>query len=352
MLGPIRQNYVVLLIAMVMALTACNGAATPSTATQEPGASTPSVPESSDTAPVGETSFTVAVPSVGLSTLSLIAAVDQLRGDGYDIELVELGDAALITEGTARGDFAYSSGAATAVFLAVQQGAGIRLLADRVLNEWTIYARARIEGCDGLEAARYAVHSETDGGTLMAKAWVSQECPNVEPGYIIVAGSENRAAALIADQVDVTNLELADAVALDLQAPDEFDVLATLATDLPDLHTNTIQGNADFVAANPETTRALLRALLEQNRRINDEEGYLLELMNEHLDPPDADVAEAQAAEYVERGIFPQDGGLSRDAVQATLNFFEDTGTLEPGLTVDDVSDLSHLEAVVEELDG
>ena len=48
--------------------------------------------------------------------------------------------------------------------------------------------------------------------------------------------------------------------------------------------------------------------------------------------------------------LFDVNGGLDEEGVEFTLNFFTEAGVVEPGLTVDQIADLSHLEGVLEEI--
>ncbi len=53
---------------------------------------------------------------------------------------------------------------------------------------------------------------------------------------------------------------------------------------------------------------------------------------------------------YLQKNIWDVNGGLSRDAVAYSVDFFTTTGSLPVGLTADKVSDLSYLDAVLNEI--
>lgn len=348
---PATLRVPALLIVFLFTLAACQ-AATPS-----PGSDATDSPD--ETAPE-ETpepvAFTVGFTSIGISSVPLLAAIDELRDQGYEIDTPELAESELVTEGVAQGEFHFGSGANNSSLAAVAQGAEIKWIVDRTLNEWQVYAREGIDTCEALVDSRVAIHSPGSVSGAMLRDWVNNNCSeDAANAYapLIIEGSQNRLAALLADQIDASPVEFGDALILDAEGG--FQRTVSFATDLPELHPTSVYGNAAWMADNPEVATALIRELLEQHRRINSEDGYMMELFQEYL-PEEAsgENAEAIANAYVEAGIFPDDGGLNEAAVQYTIDFFgpDGTGDIETELTVDQVSDLTYLQAAQDELDG
>jgi NitT/TauT family transport system substrate-binding protein len=300
--------------------------------------------------------MTVAFTSIGLSSVPLLAAIDDLRDQGYEIETPELAESELVTEGVAQGEFQFGSGANNSSLAAIAQEADVRWIVDRTLNEWQVYSREGIDGCEAVVGSRVAIHSPGSVSGAMLRDWVNNNCPeDVADSYepLIIEGSQNRLAALLADQIDTSPVEFGDALILENEGG--FARVVSFAADLPGLHPTSVYGNGAWMSENPEATTALIVALLEQHRRINSEDGYLMELFSEYL-PEEAagENAEAIATAYVDAGIFPDDGGLDAEAVEYTIGFFgpDGTGDVEAELTPDQVADLSYLEAALDELGG
>jgi ABC-type nitrate/sulfonate/bicarbonate transport system substrate-binding protein len=279
-----------------------------------------------------------------------------MRDQGYDIQEVELAESELATEGVAQGRFQFAEGTNNSAFLAVDQGSSVLLVVDRNLNEWMVYAREGIETCDELVASRVAVHSPGSVSGAMLRDWISKECSeSAAASYdpLIIAGSQNRYAAMLADQIDASPVELPDALRLDAEGG--FNRLASFREDLPDLHPQSVYVNGSFLQDNPDVVRAFIRELLLLHREINSQDGRLFELYKQYL-PEEVAQDEALAREitdaFVEAGLFPDDGGLTPDAVKYTVEFFgpDGTGDLSQNLPVESVSDLSHLEAVLNDI--
>jgi NitT/TauT family transport system substrate-binding protein len=341
----------------IFVLSACQAGASPSPA-ESTGAESMAPEES--TAPESEApepvAFTVGFTSIGLSSVPLLAAIDDLRDQGYEIDTPELAESELVTEGVAQGEFQFGSGANNSSLAAIAQGAEIRWIVDRTLNEWQVYSREGIEGCEAVVASRVAIHSPGSVSGAMLRDWINNNCPeDVAASYepLIIEGSQNRLAALLADQIDTSPVEFGDALILENEGG--YSRVVSFAADLPGLHPTSVYGNAAWISENSEATTALITALLQQHRRINSEDGYLMELFSEYL-PEEAagENAEAIATAYVEAGIFPDDGGLDAEAVEYTIGFFgpDGTGDIEEELSPDQVADLSYLEAALDELGG
>jgi NitT/TauT family transport system substrate-binding protein len=301
----------------------------------------------------GTKEFSVAFTSLGMSSAPFLAALDSLRDQGYTIETPELAESELVTQGTASGEFAFGSGANNSTLTAVQAGAKLKVLINRVNNEWTMYARKDITSCEQLDGKKLAIHSEGAVSTAMVKNYIKENCPGTEPNYLVIPGSPARLAALLADQIDASPLELTDAVTVDLEASDRFALLASLAQDLPDLQTTSIYVNGDFAAENPGTVYAVVKAVLEQFRLIDGDAKHLEEVAREYVgDVLDPETIDEAAAKYVELKMFPVNGGLTEENLKYTAEFFgpDGTGATTSVIPVDQFADLSFLEMALDEL--
>jgi NitT/TauT family transport system substrate-binding protein len=295
----------------------------------------------------GETqSFTIGFTTPGIPSVGLLEAIETLKAEGYEIETPEVAEPELLVEGIINGEFQFSSETTTAALLGAQLGGDIKIIADLTLNSWTLYGTSDITECADLDGKRLAIHSEAGVSTAMVRNYIEAECPEASPDYLVIAGSPNRYAALLAGEIDASPLELSDAIALENEAGDEFNQLTNFAESLPTVHPTTVYGNGEFMSENPELTQALLVSLLEQNRQISEDPAYLQELIEKHLGgvPDIEEVAERYAP------LFPTDGGLDEQAVKDTIAFGVDAQVIEEGLTVDQAADLSYLEAAREEL--
>jgi ABC-type nitrate/sulfonate/bicarbonate transport system substrate-binding protein len=240
------------------------------------------------------------------------------------------------------------------VLAANQAGASLRVITSRVNNEWTLYGRtATIKSCADLGGKSLAIHSEGAVSTAMVRNYVEENCAGTAPNYVVIPGSPNRLAALLADQIDASPLELGDSLTIDTQASDRFSLLTSLAADLPNLQTTSIYVNGDFAAANPATVLALVRAVIVEYRRIAGDAALLQADAEKYTaDSIDPATIELASKKYTDLGMFDVNGGINAENLDYTAKFFgpDGTGTVSSNFALDEWTDLSYLEAVLSEL--
>lgn len=354
-----RRRFGAIALVATLALAACGGdddanpdsdatggepAVTSDDAESEPAQSTSdTVAEDDGTAsePVADrASFTVAVIEPDITTVPLLAAIDDMRDEGYEVEVVELAEPELAIEGMARGDYAISAESTSPALIANERGAPVVLIGDVVGNQWGFYAQDGIESCDDLDGEPVGIFSEGAVATAMIRRWVDQNCESAEPQYLVIGGSDIRAQALQAGEITATALELADVAALEAAGTPLGEPLANFREDLPELHPQTIYASSDFLGESPDAAQAFIDAVANQHAQINADSAYLVGLVEKYL-PGSVSDALARAAElYVEGGLFDV-AALTEDNVQYTIDFFIEAGVIEDGMTAADAADLT-----------
>jgi ABC-type nitrate/sulfonate/bicarbonate transport system substrate-binding protein len=108
-----------------------------------------------------------------------------------------------------------------------------------------------------------------------------------------------------------------------------------------------VYASADYLEDHPEPAQALIDALVAETRKINEDPGYLVELVHEHLSEEysDAHLRET-ATRYVEGGLF-NPAGLTPESVQSTIDFFVRAGGVDP-MDATDAADLSFVNRTTE----
>jgi NitT/TauT family transport system substrate-binding protein len=300
----------------------------------------------------GTKNFNVVFTSVGLSSAPMLAAIDNLRSQGYSIDVAIIESSELVVQGVASGQFAFGSGANNSVLAAIEKGGKMKALMARIANEWTVYARsATIKTCADLGGKRLAIHSEGAVSTAMVKNYIATNCPGTNPNYVVIAGSPNRVAALLADQIDATPAELSDTFTIDQQAADRFSLLTSFAKDLPNLQPTSVHVHNAFAEANPGTVYAMVKAIVQEYRRIAGKPDLLKADAEKYTkDAIDPKTIDAASKRYVELSMFPPNGGNTRENMQYTHNFFKTAGVITRDIPLAEWTDLSYLEQVLKEL--
>lgn len=283
-----------------------------------------------------------------VSDVAMLEAMEIMRAEGYPVEEAELAEPELIVEAVGTDRFQIGQSATTTILLAVQQGAALRAIGERMGNEWLVYSTTEIASCEDLDGARVGIHSEGSSSTAQMRAWINQQCPGVEPSWLIVTGAPNRVQAMLAGELDATPLQVDNGVDLINLSPDEFHELVAFADEF-DIRANLYIASQRFVdeqAAVAETWLATLRDIHEQ---INDDPAYLSGLITKHIPDYNAEIVDQVAQSYSELGLFPPDVGLENmeEELAATIDFLTETGAVEgldPDLPVEDVLALEPLQ--------
>lgn len=292
----------------------------------------------------------VAYPStVDFEDIASLIAQARLADQGYSIIPTFYAQSELAVDALARGDADFGNGAERTFWAAAAKGAPIRSVVEQAANAWSIYAIPEIKTCADLQGMRLAQHSEGAVSKAMTDAYLQENCPGTEPNVLIIPGSENRAAALLAGEIDATPVELSDAVQIELQAPGRFHILTNFAKDVPKLKTTGIYVNTNFAQEHPEAVKDYIRALLTVHREIAENPDMLVQEASKWL-PIEPETLQKIAQAYFDIKAFDPNGGLDEDSIQYSIDFYVKGGSMDAGATVDDVADLSYLNEVLDEI--
>ena len=345
-----------LVVSAAMVVTACSSAATPAPTAAPSAKATTAASVAPTAAPLpGSKKFTVAFTSRGISSVAMMEAIDVLNKAGYTIDTPEIAQSNLIVEGIVNGQFQVTSGTTLSFLVAAQKNGPIRTIGNRLNNEWTLTGISSIQKCDDTNGKIWAHHTESAVSTAMARIWLKNNCAaTTKPQEVYIQGSDVRAAALKAGQIDIAELELGDAYNTTAGAnASKFRIVANFSADLPNLKPSMIAANTDWLSKNPGDVLALLTEITKQNRKINaDTTGAYLKSLAQKWVPKaiDANTIDTVAKAYVEKKLFPSDGGAATTDIEYTIKFFTDGGSLDKGLTVQQASDLTFLNTVLKAL--
>lgn len=283
-----------------------------------------------------------------VSDVPTLMALERLRAEGYTVETNFFSAADVQVAALAQGSVDIGNGSTRTAWNVVGKGVEIATIAEQAADAWSIVAIPAIKTCADLHRERVALTSSSSLNAALLNAYL-KNCPGTEPQILTIANSSARAAALLAGELDATPLELADVVELDDKAPAQFHTLVNFATELPQLKTTGVHVSRAFAQQHPDLVRAYLKALLTVHRELRANPQLLADAIARHL-KMDAATAKRLGDAYMARNIFDVNGGMTRDGIAYSVDFFTRTGSLPEGLTADKVADLSYLEQTLEEI--
>jgi NitT/TauT family transport system substrate-binding protein len=286
--------------------------------------------------------------SAQLADVPELIARDTLNAAGYSVTLPVVKDNTFTIDGVSSGTFQFGYTAMTAALVAIQKGAPIKIILNATLNEYTMYSLASVTKCADLDGKKVAISSVGGVSTALMNAWIAEQCPTAKPSLSVIADSDARAAALLAGQIDASPLAIEDGLALEQKGGSKIRLLADFTKTLPNLTVTVMIVNSQWAAANPGSVQAFLRAQLQTYRQIASDPTYLANQVAGYKTELGYDPAPSAIDRY--RSMFDLNGGLSTASMQYTIDFFTKNGSIQAGLTPQQATDTSYLNAVLDQI--
>lgn len=300
-------------------------------------------------AAAGTAALRIGYPSVAdFSDVPSLVAAERLRASGFPVETTFFAQPELLTQGVLRGDVDMGAGSITTVLAAIQRGAPLRIFMAQHLNEWSVMAVRSINSCKDLAGKRFAIHSEAAISTALVRQWLKESgCEKVPINFLVVPGSEVRAQALMAGQIDAAPAELSDSVRIQMLRPNDFHRIASFSLSMPELLSNVYYSTQRTLQGRRDVLERFIAEVLKVHREARRNPTILSEAALRLFPDADKKLTPAIAQAYASGGLYPVNGGLSGNAVGYTIDFLVSAGSLQPGLKADQVTDTSILDAVL-----
>lgn len=347
------------LTSLLMVLIACGQqSSTPSSSTGGDGTGTSqqSTDDASGSAPEQTVEpkgkIYVSYPSIpDLGDVASLLAWEEMGRMGYEVVPKFLAESELSVEAVMRGD-AQVGIAPNVVFSAIDKGAPLVNFLVNQRMEWTLIGRGDIKTLADLDGKRLGQHSPASIGKAMTDAAFEEKAPDAKPNIIYIAGSENRADALLRDQLDASPVEIVDLVRLMKEAPGKFNIVSSFAEDLKDLIGLTVFAKKDYMESNPQVIKDVIKSMLTVHRRAQEDENFIIENAPKYLPSLDPEILKEAAELYKKYDLWPADGDMSDSTQRFTIEFWTKNGALENNIPYQNYFDRTLLDEVLQEMDS
>jgi ABC-type nitrate/sulfonate/bicarbonate transport system substrate-binding protein len=342
-----RQFAALALILLNLVAAGCAGLVSLPAPTAAPTVA-PSAVSSSTPRPLGTIRFFDLV-NLDVRDVPLLMAMDSLRAQGYTIETTYLASGALITESLARGDADISMVNNQTIWTAISKGADLRTIAQFTGSTTVFAARREIDDCRALDGKPVGVAATRGVSPSLFGRYLKEQCAGAEPQLVVIPESAGRVAGLVAGELDAAVMPGEAFYQVEEQAPGRFHPLMTYAESFPDVQIDGLHVRREWAGENPEAVKDFLRAMLKAYREVSEEPQVLYEEAAKRLSLDPA-VARSVGDSDLQLGIWDANGGLTAENLQYTLDFLKQTDDSLAELRVEDVADLSYLNAVLDEI--
>jgi len=282
----------------------------------------------------------------------IYAAVKLGEEYGYDVEITEVAEPTLMMEGISSGEFQFGGNGPAFMFPPLLNGANAKMIGAETGMTWIMQGVPGLKTCADLAGKRVGLHAVGSSGEGYFNYWASQNCTEEERealNILYVPGSEARAQALLAGELDATMITYTDLPLVEGTTETMFEFKDV--GDLANVIGSGIAVNNDFAEKYPEVVQQYADELVKGQAEMTTMEGMIEAIKVALPNTPEEDVEQAAQLAF-DNDTMLQDGGIDKmKNLNDVLDFMtEVTGELPEGSQgrADEISDLSYLEKAVE----
>ena len=352
----------VLLCAAALALSACGGGAGSGEAPTPAGGAPAGggQPEELDSGEIPGTGVEGG-PEFDLSGKTVVAttsppgainmgtfwAYKRLEEWGADVETVIVtttsGVQAIVAD---RADLA-SQGSDEVVLGAAEGANTVAIGAPSTAMDYVLVARGDAESVEDLEGKTIGMSGPSGFDALLSRLSVERAGLDAESdvNFVQIGGSPDRAAALLAGQVDAATIFLEDWEELSQQT-EELQLVQYMAEIVPDFPATAYFAQADYWEDNPEVALALACANLQANVWLNSSEDEYVDYVLQVVPGATEEAARAiyQHAQEVNMWPTEPDNLLSVEGMAGLIDAMLETGDITEPVEAEQVVDVSYLQ--------
>lgn len=287
--------------------------------------------------------------NIDVRDVPLLMAFDDLEAQGYKVEKTYVANSTLLAAALARGDADLSVFNTQTAWKAIGKNAPIKTIAQFTGGTTVLASKSDIRDCAELAGKRVGVAATSGTSPALLDLYLREKCGGAAPELIVITESAGRRAALLAGELDAAVMPVEELIKLRDKAPDKYHELIPLSKTFPNVQVDAIHIREGFAQEHPEMVKDFLRAMLKAYRAVVAEPSLLIEQAVKRLEL-DAATARKISEAHLANGIWDANGGLTEENVQGTIDLYREIGALEGEIKVEDVADLSFLNAVLDEM--
>ncbi|MDQ3765917.1 MAG: ABC transporter substrate-binding protein [Actinomycetota bacterium] len=236
---------------------------------------------------------------------------DQFGIQASGAEVVELTEDSAVIAGLIRGDVDAGNIGLTEAIKAAQTGVPIKIFyVSQKRFEFVMVSQEEIKTLDDLADKKVAYHSPGSGTEILQRVLVRQHDPALEDRieWVVLPESPNRAAAMIAGEIDVTSLEFADVLTLEEEG--NFNILGYWS-DIEGPSANAVStiwvASEEYYNENKETLAEFATNLQEGYDTFYEDKDAWVQLASETVDVDENRLNQSYDF-YLETEMYPKSG--------------------------------------------
>ncbi|GMA30496.1 ABC transporter substrate-binding protein [Litorihabitans aurantiacus] len=287
-------------------------------------------------------SFSIAIEGPWTASYAPLAlTIEAMEADGYEVEQVLFDAPETLAQAVAAGEVDLGFTSAGTVLSVVDAGAPVSAFLGITRPDFVMVAVPEIDSCEATDGQRLAIHSREGTTGSLTEIWLDDVCPGTEPEMLVVAGSENRMAGLLADQIDASPLDLMTWTQIEAEYPGRFALVEGYGD--PSIVASYFFATDAYLDSDAETVQAFTDAYLATLADVEEDPTAAQDKAVELIPEVDEAVMREVISAWAENDLWPGAEGVSDEDVQATIDLYSRTVAFE---TIEGPADLVTTEFV------
>jgi len=277
----------------------------------------------------------VEVPA-SIVNVPMFIALDRLKADGYTIEMAEFQSPETMTLALQSGQVDLIGTSAGTAFAAIDAGFDGKVMLGMAMSDFLMVARKDLKECAQLDGKNVGVQSREGTTGVLTARWLSSECPDAKPNVMIVPGSENRVAGLIAGQLDASPIDSQNTAQLMGQKPGDFGTIDSFSKSA--VLASVYIARADWLKDHPDVVKGLTGAYNVVVNDTNADRKEFVDRTKQLLADTDPGIVEAVANGYIDRKVLVPVSGIQPAVIDDAIQFYSSAKPYQKIKSAADVS--------------
>jgi ABC-type nitrate/sulfonate/bicarbonate transport system substrate-binding protein len=277
----------------------------------------------------------------------MMIAADRLTAAGHTVEWVEFQSPETMTLALQNGEVDFIGTSVGTAFSAIDAGFEGRAFLGLAMSDFLMVATADLTTCEALDGKNVAVQSREGTTGVLTLRWLESACPDARPNVLIVPGSENRVAGLLAGQLDASPIDSQNTAQLMALRPGEFGTIDSFSE--ASVLASVYIASSAWLTEDAEIARAVAETYAEVVNEVYADDTEMLERTKALLADTDPAIVDAVVSGYLERGTFVPVSGVEASVIEDAIAFY---GSARPYAVITgpaDVADASFVEGLSDE---
>jgi ABC-type nitrate/sulfonate/bicarbonate transport system substrate-binding protein len=267
----------------------------------------------------------------------MLIALDRMKAEGYDVETVEFQSPETLALAMQNGEVDLVGTSAGTAFSAIDAGFAGKAFLGMAVSDFLMVATKDLTTCESLDGKNVAVQSREGTTGVLVTRWLAATCPDARPNILIVPGSENRVAGLIAGQLDAAPIDSQNTAQLMALRPGDFTTIESFGESAK-LLASVYYAPDSWLADQADTVKALTATYVDVIHEAQADPAEMLARTQALLADTDPALVEKVLDGWLERGVFVPVWGMQPDTIAAALEFY---GSARPYASIKDPADVS-----------